>query len=409
MENINPNKNETSVADSVDQAAKQAAFSYQEYWPDFVQDHSELVKSNGLVKDVATHTDKSRARMEERIEDGWNRVGIDASTEAKSFYFRLGSLNSLQGGEEALSKAGIIMQRRGEASLERSEDSGAYEMLIAGCLFHEAGLVSQGSFRASMLNRAMSSYNLVLESQPKTSNFNSQRALRYSYDIQYQRLFDALSDNGIDADKARLMHEDLQLVYIDEFLQYLGQIKNQQEYLKAEIERTANNSRRSELTKKLVGNLYNARGLSLEWFSLVAYRRLIDKRDMHQNTFIRSAMPREEEPWFFKNIKKQDPSFKRATKQMPKHGFDLMVIDIKNQQQSLRPMQLKLGKGVEEMYLPEIEMVGFAYNDPDSLLESLATSARGIRKEYRNQPLDKDEVAILRSTIELFQDRLLAA
>ncbi len=410
MESLDSNKNQVDTLDDQTDQSSYAPASYEDYWPQFITNHRKLISSNRSIRDVAEYTNKSRARMEDRVNQSWADIGIDSSTEARSFYFRLGSLNSLEGCEEVLAKAGMVMQRRSEVTPESDDCTlRPYESLVAGCLFYEAGLVvGPGRFRESMFSRALSSYNGVIDSSPEQGGFNPQRAIRYSYDIQFQRVFDALAQDRIDDSEAGHMHAELQETYIMEFLNYLARIQDQEARLRQQMRSSASQAQRKEIGKKLVGNLYNARGLSLEWFSLVAYRRFIDKQGLHRDNFIRSALPREEEPWFFKNTKDDKAGRKGSTKQMPKHGFDIAVMERKDAKWQFRPIQLKLGKG-SETYLPEIEMVGFAYENPDGLLDTLASSAQVILKEYRNQPLAKKEQEVLKSTTELFNDRLLAA
>ncbi|MEX0749037.1 MAG: hypothetical protein WD467_01910 [Candidatus Saccharimonadales bacterium] len=394
------------LSEGYDEAASEAASSYRDYWSDFISGHPKMIKSNKDIEDIARSTDKCSKRMEGVVGDTWDQAGRDSSTEAKNFYYRLGSLNQLVGANEILAEAGLILQRRAEASTERGEYA-THDQLLSGCLFEESALVSDGSFRASMLSRALAQYQGVLDQEKDDLiGVNAQHALRYSYDIQFLRVFDATKAGTYRLEQLRSMHKDLQIAYINDFLLYLNQLNQHEERIRQGLMR-AKGQERDELRKKLDGTATHARRLCLEWFSVLAYRRFIDQASLHRDSFIRTALPREEEPWFHVT-KKSNRGGTRNTHQVPKHGFNIIVTERgEGGSPRSRPIQLKVGGGTTEC-LPDIEKIVFSFEDGVGLSEVLGGAARAMGKDYANQPLQLSEQRTLEAALNPFHDRLAA-
>lgn len=410
----------------INEAANEAASFYSNYWDEFISDHPALAQEYEEFIPVARHTDKTRRRMEDEINRLWDRPGIDASTEAKNFYYRLGSLNQMQGAGEITARTGMVLERCADMQLERGQ-ANDYERFLSGCLFHESGLVSSGNLRASMLSRALSQYTrLINDNHNNLTSAHVSRALRYSYDIQFLRIYDEIRASEPYTAKLQSMHEELQLAYIDEFLEYVRQVEAHENDLRLAIEEADTNTERSNLNKQLSGNQKGFRGTAFEWYALLSYRWHIDKKTLHDKAYIRSALPREEEPKFYK-AKKCDRVGKRDTKQMPKHGFDSLLFRYnKHGERDLRRLQFKLNSSnkysvedndtQEYKYLPEIDIMTSGYRErgkhekgrePD-LLPIFKQSAIAMKKEYTNQLLDKKDKEALESMADLVHSRLAA-
>lgn len=345
--------------------------------------------------------------MERVIDETWDEPGIDSSTEAKNLYYRFGSLNSMRAAAEITARAGLVLERRAEQKIDRRE-SADYEQFLSGCLFHEAALVSDGNLRASMLGRALGRYTSLIESGGNDlMNTHINRALRYSYDIQFLRLFDA--SGRMDSTRLRLMHQDLQIAYADDFLDYLDQAENHDKLLKDKLRSgSGSNTQLRDSSKIIAGNYANVMGTGFEWFINMSYRRFINSHGLHREAYIRTALPREEEPWFFKPVKCARAG-KKDTRQMPKHGFDCLITRYGlGGEPVLERIQSKLGYGGSDEYLPGIDKVSFAYKDRENLLPILRRSAQAIKKECTNQPLESEDRKALVITADLVCDRLAA-
>lgn len=352
---------------------------YRHYWSSFLDSNPGICREYAGIKPAIRHTNKWMQRMDKVVKNKYDDTERCHAQEVTNWYYRLGSMNELQGAENRLLQAGMIMERRTE-----DPESSGRDKLVAGCLFHEAAALIGHPDNSGWLDRALDHYDQIISDDTIPEfNINNQMAVRHSYDIFFQQLFDRshqLRSRGVyDYSDLEYQYRRLQQSYADEFMHLCSQ-----------------SLKRNVLEE---GSLDTFKGNAFEWFSVLAYRHAMWRKNKLGSATIRSAFPREDSPTIC-----YETEYKTH---FPKHGLDVVINKYRaGQLYNKERIQLKAGKNSNK-YIPGIKTIGARSGGTRDFIEILAESAELMKKHYSGEYLNQQDHQTIQNTMRIVQPSLV--
>lgn len=148
----------------------------------------------------------------------------------------------------------------------------------------------------------------------------------------------------------------------------------------------------------------NFKGAAFEWFSVLAYRHAMWRKEKLGSTTIRNAFPREDRP---PALVKQDNN-KNTKSKTPKQGVDLVINRYhRGSLQDRELVQLKAGKGESNRYLPGVTTINAYSGKPADFIHTLRESAELMKRQCQGERLESKENQTIQESLSLVKPDLL--